>query len=57
MQHVRTVVNFDFPLTVNSYVHRVGRTARGGAVGYALSLVHGAEGSLLQNVIDQQTEE
>lgn len=28
-QHVSNVINFDFPLDVNSYVHRAGRTARG----------------------------
>lgn len=28
-QYVSNVINFDFPLDVNSYVHRAGRTARG----------------------------
>lgn len=28
-QCVSNVINFDFPLDVNSYVHRAGRTARG----------------------------
>lgn len=36
---VTTVVNFDFPMTTRSYTHRVGRTARGGASGVALSLM------------------
>ena len=36
---VTTVVNVDFPPSVNSYTHRVGRTARGGASGAALSFV------------------
>ena len=36
---VATVVNFDFPESARSYKHRIGRTARGGASGAALSLV------------------
>lgn len=28
-QCVSNVINFDFPLDVNSYIHRAGRTARG----------------------------
>ncbi|CAM9606861.1 unnamed protein product [Pylaiella littoralis] len=36
---VSFVLNVDFPPTVSSYTHRVGRTARGGASGTALSLV------------------
>merc|ERR1711918_205753 len=33
------VVNVDFPVSISSYTHRIGRTARGGAQGTALSLV------------------
>ena len=36
---VKFVVNVDFPQTARSYTHRIGRTARGGAHGTALSLV------------------
>ncbi|PJF18873.1 hypothetical protein PSACC_01285 [Paramicrosporidium saccamoebae] len=38
-RHVDVVVNFDLPQRVDSYVHRVGRTARGGNTGTALSFV------------------
>jgi len=34
------VVNFDLPDTVESYVHRIGRTGRAGKEGTALSIVH-----------------
>jgi len=37
-QFVSNVINFDFPRDVDSYIHRVGRTARGTAKGTALSL-------------------
>ena len=38
-RNVSFVVNVDFPVSPKSYTHRVGRTARGGAKGVALSLV------------------
>jgi len=38
-RNVSFVVNVDFPKTPKSYAHRVGRTARGGGSGVALSLV------------------
>jgi len=38
-QDVSFVINFDFPKTSAAYTHRIGRTARGGASGTALSFV------------------
>lgn len=37
--NVSCVINFDLPTTVDGYIHRVGRTARGGASGTSLSFV------------------
>lgn len=37
--NVSCVINFDLPSSVDSYIHRVGRTARGGASGTSLSFV------------------
>jgi superfamily II DNA/RNA helicase len=37
------VVNFDIPNVPETYVHRIGRTARAGADGIAISLIAGAE--------------
>lgn len=36
---VSNVINFDFPLDINSYIHRAGRTARGNNSGNVLSFV------------------
>ncbi|KAL1976420.1 hypothetical protein VTN31DRAFT_2702 [Thermomyces dupontii] len=35
---VKAVVNVTFPLTIEDYVHRIGRTGRAGAEGYAITL-------------------
>jgi ATP-dependent RNA helicase RhlE len=47
---VTHVVNFELPEVAESYVHRIGRTARAGAAGTAISLCDGAEQALLRNI-------
>lgn len=44
------VINFDFPETVESYAHRIGRTARSTAFGTSLSFVIPSESSVLYEV-------
>ncbi|KAF8786957.1 probable ATP-dependent RNA helicase DDX56 [Argiope bruennichi] len=56
-QFVSNVINFDFPPTVEAYVHRVGRTARGNDEGTALSFVSSKEMELLKKVEDYFTDE
>ncbi len=34
---VREVINYDFPTTIQSYVHRIGRTGRAGREGKAVT--------------------
>lgn len=52
-QFVSNVINFDFPLDVNSYIHRAGRTARGKNQGTALSFISIRERPLLEEVEEQ----
>ena len=47
---VSHVVNFELPEVPESYVHRIGRTARAGASGNAISLVDGEERGLLRDI-------
>ncbi len=44
------VINFDLPEEAESYVHRIGRTARAGAEGAAISFVSAEERGLLRGV-------
>ena len=47
---VTHVVNFDLPYVPEAYVHRIGRTARAGASGTAISLVGDDERNLLKDI-------
>jgi len=44
------VVNFDLPNVPETYVHRIGRTARAGAEGVAISLCDGEETAFLRDI-------
>src|SRR5579863_9803566 len=44
------VVNFDLPNVPETYVHRIGRTARAGAEGVAISLCAGEEMAYLRDI-------
>ncbi|MCT4552759.1 MAG: DEAD/DEAH box helicase [Alphaproteobacteria bacterium] len=41
--HIEHVINYDLPQQAEDYTHRIGRTGRNGAKGYALTLVSPAE--------------
>jgi ATP-dependent RNA helicase RhlE len=44
------VINFDLPNIPETYVHRIGRTARAGADGIAISLCEGEEMAFLRDI-------
>ena len=44
------VINFELPNVPESYVHRIGRTARAGAGGIAISLCDGTERAFLRDI-------
>lgn len=47
---VTHVVNFDLPNVPETYVHRIGRTARAGATGFAVSLCNAEEVAYLRDI-------
>ncbi len=47
---VETVLNYDAPTTLTSYLHRVGRTARAGSKGLAVTCVEDGDRQLVKQV-------
>ncbi|WWO99673.1 MAG: DEAD/DEAH box helicase [Candidatus Dasytiphilus stammeri] len=50
VDRVSLVVNYDIPMDVDSYIHRIGRTGRAGRVGKALVFVENRERRLLYQI-------
>jgi ATP-dependent RNA helicase RhlE len=48
--NITHVINYELPDDAENYVHRIGRTARNGASGFAISLVDGTERDKLRDV-------
>jgi len=50
VEGISHVVNYDLPNVPESYVHRIGRTARAGAEGIAISFCDGEERAFLRSI-------
>jgi ATP-dependent RNA helicase RhlE len=50
VQGVTHVINYELPAEAESYVHRIGRTARAGASGIAISFCDGSERGQLKSI-------
>ena len=50
VEGITHVINFELPNEPESYVHRIGRTARAGALGVAISFCDAEERGLLRNI-------
>lgn len=48
--HVEHVINFDLPQVAEDYIHRIGRTARAGAKGQAVSFISPGERHLWRDI-------
>merc|ERR1712003_423215 len=49
---VGLVMNFDPPNNAEDYVHRIGRTGRAGAKGFAMTLLTSADGNKARYIIE-----
>jgi len=49
---VEYVINYDFPGSVEDYVHRIGRTARHNKTGTAYTLITKAKGGCIRELVD-----
>lgn len=50
VDHISHVINYDMPQEAETYIHRIGRTARGGAEGEAISFCTEEDRACLRNV-------
>ncbi|BGI50989.1 MAG: DEAD/DEAH family ATP-dependent RNA helicase [Arsenophonus endosymbiont of Ceratovacuna japonica] len=50
VDRISLVINYDIPMDVESYVHRIGRTGRAGRAGRAILFVDNRERRLLRNI-------
>merc|ERR1711972_1058764 len=48
---VETVVNYDFPQSASTYIHRIGRTGRAGRTGKAFTLFTIQDFETLRNIV------
>lgn len=51
MKDVKYVINLDLPTQIEDYVHRIGRTARGGTSGTSYSFVTKKNASLAKDLV------
>ena len=51
MKDIKCVINYDFPSSLEDYVHRIGRTGRAGATGIAVSFFTHANAKFARDLI------
>lgn len=50
---ITTVLNYSIPLTIEQYIHRVGRTARAGRAGVSVSLAGESDRKIVKAIVKQ----
>ncbi|WP_243018101.1 DEAD/DEAH box helicase [Candidatus Cardinium hertigii] len=54
IDHIKHVINYDFPQAAEDYTHRIGRTGRAGATGFALSMISSPQEKRLWRIIHNE---
>ena len=54
IDHIKHVINYDFPQAAEDYTHRIGRTGRAGATGFALSFIASSQEKRLWRIIHNE---
>lgn len=49
--NLQVVINYDAPRTLETYLHRIGRTARAGASGVAVTFIGDEDRALVKEVV------
>ncbi|MHA2364287.1 MAG: DEAD/DEAH box helicase [Candidatus Hodarchaeales archaeon] len=57
IRNVNHIINWDIPPNHHEYVHRIGRTARAGDIGYAISLVSIKDFDSFKRIMEHQDQE
>lgn len=53
IKNLEVVINYDFPMQIDDYVHRIGRTGRAGAKGHSYTLISKKEDQITPPVLRQ----
>jgi len=51
VKDIKCVINYDFPTTLEDYIHRIGRTGRAGASGTAFTFFTHANAQFSRNLV------
>ncbi|GJM92119.1 hypothetical protein PR202_ga08550 [Eleusine coracana subsp. coracana] len=51
VKDIKCVINYDFPTTIEDYIHRIGRTGRAGATGTAFTFFTHANAKFSRNLV------
>ncbi|ROT47688.1 DEAD/DEAH box helicase [Candidatus Cardinium hertigii] len=54
INHIKHVINYDFPQAAEDYTHRIGRTGRAGASGFAFSMISSPQEKRLWRIINNE---